>query len=58
MMLNAGESNYFIYGIDKLISSMRSYLCFMKQLDLPEDNKELILLKNTSKLFTIDASNL
>ncbi|WP_367182820.1 hypothetical protein [Algoriphagus sp.] len=35
---------------------MKSYLNFMKNLDLPEDKKELILWKNAAELFKIDVT--
>ena len=37
---------------------MKSYLQFMKQLDLPDDKKELILWQNAAELFKIDLNNL
>jgi predicted TIM-barrel fold metal-dependent hydrolase len=58
MILYAGEPEYLLYGTDWPIATMRSYLKFMKQLDLPEDKKELILWKNAAKLFKIDVSKL
>jgi hypothetical protein len=58
MILYAGEPEYLLYGTDWPISTMKSYLKFMKQLDLPEDKKELILWKNAAKLFKIDVTKL
>lgn len=58
MILYAGEPEYLLYGTDWPISTMKSYLKFMKQLDLPEEKKELILWKNSAKLFKIDVSKL
>lgn len=58
MILYAGEPEYLLYGTDWPISSMKSYLNFMKQLDLPDDKKELIYWKNAAKLFKIDISKL
>lgn len=58
MILYAGEPEYLLYGTDWPISTMKSYLNFMKQLDLPEEKKELILWKNTAKLFKIDVTKL
>ncbi len=58
MILYAGEPEYLLYGTDWPISTMKSYLNFMKQLDLPEDKKELILWKNAAKLFKIDVTKL
>lgn len=56
MILYAGEPEYLIYGTDWPISTMKSYLTFMKNLDLPDDKKELIYWKNAAKLFKIDVS--
>jgi len=58
MILYAGEPEYLLYGTDWPISTMKSYLKFMKQLDLPDDKKELILWKNSAKLFKIDVTEL
>lgn len=58
MILYAGEPQYLLYGSDWPISTMKSYLNFMKQLDLPEEKKELILWKNAAKVFKIDVSEL
>ncbi len=54
MILYAGEPQYLLYGTDWPISTMKSYLSFMKQLDLPDDKKELIYWKNAVKLFKLD----
>ncbi|REJ83766.1 MAG: amidohydrolase [Bacteroidetes bacterium] len=53
MILYAGEPEYLLYGTDWPISTMRSYIQFMQQLDLPDDKKELIMWKNAAKLFKI-----
>ncbi len=58
MILYAGEPEYLLYGTDWPISTMKSYLSFMKQLDLPDDKKELIYWKNAARLFKIDVSKL
>lgn len=58
MILYAGEPKYLLYGTDWPISSMRSYLAFMKQLDLTDDKKELIMWKNAARLFNIDVEEL
>lgn len=58
MILYAGEPEYLLYGTDWPISTMRSYRSFMKQLDLPDDQKELIYWKNAAKLFKIDVSKI
>lgn len=58
MILYAGEPAYLLYGTDWPISTMKSYLNFMKQLDLPEEKKEMIYWKNAAKLFKIDVSKI
>lgn len=58
MILYAGEPEYLLYGTDWPISTMKSYLNFMRQLDLTDDKKELIYWKNAAKLFKIDVSKL
>lgn len=58
MITYAGDPNYLLYGTDWPISNMDSYLKFMKQLDLPDEKKELILWKNATDLFKINIENL
>ncbi|PXX26465.1 amidohydrolase family protein [Arenibacter sp. ARW7G5Y1] len=58
MITYAGNPQYLLYGTDWPISNMNSYLNFMKQLDLPEEKKELILWKNAADLFKIDVTKL
>jgi uncharacterized protein len=58
MILYAGDPNYLLYGTDWPISTMRSYIAFMKELDLSEENKEKIMWKNAAKLFKINVENL
>jgi uncharacterized protein len=58
MITYAGNPRYLLYGTDWPISNMSSYLNFMKQLDLPEEKKELILWKNAAELFKIDTSKI
>jgi predicted TIM-barrel fold metal-dependent hydrolase len=58
MILYAGDPQYLLYVTDGPISTMKSYLNFMKQLDLPDEKKEYILWKNAAKLFKIDVSQL
>lgn len=56
MLLYAGEPSYFLYGTDWPISTMKSYISFMDQLELEEDEKELIMWRNAAKLFKIDVN--
>jgi hypothetical protein len=54
MITYAGDPNYLLFGTDWPISSMKSYLKFMDQLDLLPEKKERILWENAAKLFKID----
>ncbi len=56
MITYAGDPKYLLYGTDWPISSMKSYLKFMDQLDLPQEKKDLILWRNAAELFNIDTS--
>ncbi|MBK8506771.1 MAG: amidohydrolase [Saprospiraceae bacterium] len=56
MITYAGDPKYLLYGTDWPISNMDSYLKFIKELDLPEEKKELIMWKNAAELFKIDVS--
>lgn len=58
MITYAGDPKYLLYGTDWPISSMKSYLKFMGQLDLEDSKKELILWKNAAELFKIDVEEL
>jgi len=54
MILYAGEPEYLLYGTDWPICRMRSYLKFVNELGLPEEQKEMLLWKNAAKLFKLD----
>ncbi|MBK8583621.1 MAG: amidohydrolase family protein [Flavobacteriales bacterium] len=58
MMKYDGGLRQDFQGTDWPISNMGSYLNFSKQLDLPEDRKEMILWKNAAELFKIDVGAL
>jgi predicted TIM-barrel fold metal-dependent hydrolase len=58
MITYAGNPKYLLYGTDWPISNMESYLKFIKQLDLEDEKKELILWKNAAQLFKIDVDKL
>ncbi len=58
MITFAGDPKFLLYGTDWPISSMKSYLKLMDQLDLPDEKKELILWKNAASLFKIDVEKL
>jgi predicted TIM-barrel fold metal-dependent hydrolase len=49
----AGEPKYLLYGTDWPISSMKSYIQFVSKLDLNDQERELIMRKNSQRLFKI-----
>lgn len=49
----AGEPRYLLYGTDWPISNMESYLKFVAGLDLSDHARELLMYKNSEKLFKI-----
>jgi predicted TIM-barrel fold metal-dependent hydrolase len=54
MITYAGDPKYLLYGTDWPISNMDSYLKFIKEIDLPDEKKELIMWKNAAELFKIE----
>lgn len=56
MILFAGEPRYLLYGTDWPICSMKSYLKFMRGLELPEKSFEMIMWRNSARLFNIDVA--
>jgi predicted TIM-barrel fold metal-dependent hydrolase len=58
MILYAGEPKYLLFGTDWPICSMKSYINFVRQLDIPEEKKEMIFWKNAAQLFKIPVENL
>lgn len=49
----AGEPEYIMYGTDWPISSMKSYLQFVSKLDLNDEEREMIMSKNSQRLFKL-----
>ncbi|MGK2855642.1 MAG: amidohydrolase family protein [Thermoanaerobaculia bacterium] len=47
----AGDPTKLLFGSDWPISDMRSYIRFVRQLDIRDDEKEMILWRNTSRVF-------
>ena len=54
MIMYAGEPGYLLYGTDWPISSMETYINFMKGLDIAPASYEKIMWKNAAGLFRID----
>ncbi len=54
MILFAGEPRYLLYGTDWPICGMKSYLKFMRSLELPEKSLEKIMWRNAAELFKIE----
>ncbi len=57
MILFAGEPRYLLYGTDWPICSMKSYLKFMRALDLSDKAREMIMWRNAANLFRLDAAS-
>ena len=53
VILYAGDPGRFLFGTDWPICSMKSYLAFVRQLELPEDAYNLIMYENTRRLFRL-----
>jgi predicted TIM-barrel fold metal-dependent hydrolase len=53
VILYAGEPDQFLFGSDWPICSMKSYVEFVRQLKLPEEDRQAILYENARKLFRI-----
>lgn len=47
----AGDPSKLLYGSDWPIADMRGYIRFVRQLDIREDEKEMILWRNASRVF-------
>lgn len=54
MIMYAGEPRYLLYGTDWPISTMESYVKFVKSFDITEEEREMILWKNAAALFKLD----
>lgn len=57
MILYAGEPRYLLYGTDWPICEMKSYLRFVRGLDLPEEKLEMIMWKNSAEVYGIDCKS-
>jgi predicted TIM-barrel fold metal-dependent hydrolase len=53
VLLYAGEPSHVLYGSDWPISSMKSYVAFVRQLELPEAHRRAILCENARSLFRL-----
>jgi predicted TIM-barrel fold metal-dependent hydrolase len=53
VILYAGEPRHFLYGSDWPICSMKSYVEFMRQLELPEGDRQLMMYENARGLFKL-----
>jgi len=53
MILYAGDPNYLLYGTDWPICRMRTYLKFVRGLELPEAQYEKLMWRNTNRLFKL-----
>lgn len=57
MITYAGEPKYLLYGTDWPICAMRSYLKFMRGLELTDAARERIMYRNAAELFKIPVSD-
>jgi predicted TIM-barrel fold metal-dependent hydrolase len=53
VLLYAGEPGRVLYGSDWPISSMKSYVAFVRQLPLTDDHRRAILFENARRLFRL-----
>jgi uncharacterized protein len=53
VILYAGEPNYLLYGSDWPICSMKSYVEFVRQLKMPEEQRQRIVYENARQLFKL-----
>jgi uncharacterized protein len=53
VILYAGEPRKFLYGSDWPICSMKSYVEFVRQLELPEKDLRMIMYENSRTLFRL-----
>lgn len=54
----AGNPSSLLYGTDWPIAQMSSYLRFVRNLGLTEEETELVLWKNTARIFKLDRARL
>ena len=54
VLLYAGEPNFLLYGTDWPICSMKSYLDFVRQLKLSDEDRHKIMYENARKLFKLN----
>jgi predicted TIM-barrel fold metal-dependent hydrolase len=53
VILYAGEPRYLLYGSDWPICSMKSYVAFVRQLELADAHRHAILYENARRLFKL-----
>ncbi|MGH7699956.1 MAG: amidohydrolase family protein [Gemmatimonadales bacterium] len=53
VILYAGEPDHFLYGSDWPICSMKSYVDFVRQLKMPEEQRHAIMYENARRLFRL-----
>ncbi|MGE0442447.1 MAG: amidohydrolase family protein [Gemmatimonadales bacterium] len=53
VIVYAGESDKFLFGTDWPICSMKSYVEFMKKLDITDEARQAIMYENSRKLFKL-----
>jgi hypothetical protein len=53
VLLYAGESDKFLFGTDWPICSMRSYVEFVRELEMPEADRRAFMYENARRLFRL-----
>ena len=53
-ILYAGDPGRFLFGTDWPICSMKSYMSFVRQLELPDESYNMIMGDNARRLFRLD----
>lgn len=54
VILYAGDPKRFLFGTDWPICSMKSYVEFVKRLEISADHRQLLLYENARRLFKLD----
>jgi predicted TIM-barrel fold metal-dependent hydrolase len=49
----AGDPGRFLFGTDWPICSMKSYVSFVRQLNLPDESYRMMMAENSRRLFRL-----
>jgi predicted TIM-barrel fold metal-dependent hydrolase len=53
VILYAGDPGRFLFGTDWPICSMKSYVSFVRQLNLPDESYRMMMAENSRRLFRL-----